>query len=252
MRVGLVVRPHEVRSAIANLGDDFDSMCRRFYRQARRQETPIIQMFEMRPMSEAGPAAALIDGPSHDTCLPGRPPNHRLRPSRESVVNALLPCASGLRLTQFSHRAGHGAPLRSAIESGHSERKQRLLETDHLSAYGLIPRSIPFGRELPPHLRGRPGRGESSAVRGVGRGRSTPASRLPRTAIRTGPPVSDRPESFRTIHGAGDRQSPALTDAAPIASGLPVARRAPFSGLACGSGRGRRAPFGLVSHLETT
>ncbi len=89
-------------------------------------------------------------GPSHESSLPRRPPYHWLRPPRESVVNALLPWrarADG-RLGSAPD-PGHGEPPRSKIERGHSERKQRLLETDHRRLRVCIPSLITFRRKRP-------------------------------------------------------------------------------------------------------
>jgi hypothetical protein len=58
---------------------------------ARRQEAAIIKAFEQRSMASPCVAAVVVPGPSHETCLPRRPPCLWLRPPRESVVNALLP-----------------------------------------------------------------------------------------------------------------------------------------------------------------
>src|SRR5262249_12357677 len=98
--------------------------------QAGREETPIVQAFEMRPMTEAVPATAGLDGPSHESSLPGRPPDHWLRPPRKSVVNALLPWRVRAEADSFQPgaRTRAGAPI--GDRRGHSEREQRLLETD--------------------------------------------------------------------------------------------------------------------------
>ena len=98
--------------------------------QPGREETPIVQVFEMRPMAEAVPASALVDGPSHESSLPGRPPDHWLRPSRKSVVNALLPWRD--RAVADSFRPGPRTRRAVSIDDrgGLSEREQRLLETD--------------------------------------------------------------------------------------------------------------------------
>ena len=99
--------------------------------QSGREETPIVQVFEMRPMAEAVPAAAGVDGPSHESSLPRRPPDHWLRPPRKSVVNALLPW----RVRAEADSVRPGPRTRRAVpigdRRGHSEREQRLLETDH-------------------------------------------------------------------------------------------------------------------------
>ena len=71
----------------------------------RREETPVVEVFEQRSMASPALAAVVVPGPSHETCLPRRPPCHWLRPPRESVVNALLPWhARTGRPTQFGAR----------------------------------------------------------------------------------------------------------------------------------------------------
>ncbi len=86
-RRSFVSRPGQTGMLMADFRDD---ACR-VGSQSRREETPVVQSFEMRPMTKTATSAALVNGPSHESCLPGRPPDHWLRPPRESVVNALLP-----------------------------------------------------------------------------------------------------------------------------------------------------------------
>ena len=70
-------------------------------------------------------------------------------------MNALLPWhARDRRPTRISaRRSRRGDRPRSTIETGPSERKQRLLETDHLKAQGRMPISIRFRHKLSPGLR---------------------------------------------------------------------------------------------------
>jgi len=203
-------------------------------------------------MTKTASAAALVDGPSHESCLPGWPPNHWLRPSRESVVNALLPWRVRISADSVQPPVRTRRPDSIGDRSRPFRAQAKVVRDGPPVGLRSHPKIYPIQTQTPPTPPGgRPGRGESTAMRNMGRGRITPVSRLPRTAIRTGPPVADRPESFRPIHGARDQEPPALTDAAPIASGLSTARGSPW-GVTGGSSRGRRLSLGLVSHLETT
>ncbi len=175
----------------------------------------------MRPMAEAVPATALVDGPSHESSLPGRPPYHWLRPPRESVVNALLPWRNRAMADSFrpGPRSRRAVPMRD--RRGLSEREQRLLETDHRLVWvSSQDRNIP-ARALP----APPGEIAECAEnrrprRNEGGRRHAPAPRLPRAAIRTGPPVTDRTGSSRPIPGgartAPPRRCGSLAPAAPI------------------------------------
>jgi hypothetical protein len=205
MRDILVSRADEVGPVIADLGD---GGCR-VDPQAGRQETPIIQMFEMRPMTKTASAAALVYGPSHESCLPGRPPNHWLWPSRESVVNALLPWRVRVSADSVQPRIRTRRPDPIGDRSGPFRAQAKVVRDGPPDGLRSHPKIYPIQTRTPPTPPGRrPGRGESTAVRGSGRGRRTPVSRPPRTAIPTGPPVADRPESFRPIHGTRDQESP--------------------------------------------
>jgi hypothetical protein len=64
---------------------------RRMQRRDGRQKTLLIELFKLRSVARTGSAVAAIPSPSHETCLPRRPPRHWLKPPRVSVVNALLP-----------------------------------------------------------------------------------------------------------------------------------------------------------------
>ncbi len=165
-------------------------------------------MFDVRPMSKAASATALVYGPSHESCLPGRPPNHWLWPSRESVVNALLPWRA--RISAESVRPPVRTRRPDSIDDriGPFRAQAKVVRDGPPVGLRSHPKFYPIQTRTPPAPPGgRPGRGESTAARGMRRGRRTPVTRPPRTAIRTGPPVADRTESFRPIHGARDRKS---------------------------------------------
>jgi hypothetical protein len=189
----------------------------------------------MRPVAKAASATALVDGPSHDTCLPGRPPNHWLWPSRESVVIALLPWRARVTADSVRPPVRTRRPASIVDRIGPFRALAKVVRDGPPVGLRSHPKFYPIRTRTPPTPPGgRPGRGESSAIEEPGARATVARVSTPRTAIRTGPPVSDRSESFRPIHGARDQESPALTDAAPIASGLSTARRIPVSGVAAG------------------
>ncbi len=217
--------------------------------QPGREETPIVEVLEMRPAAEAVPTSALVDGPSHESSLPGRPPDHWLRPSRKSVVNALLPWRD--RATADSFRPGprtrRAAPI--VDRRGLSEREQRLLETDLWLRVSSQDDRCSGANS--PCASGRIRRARRIDGRAGASGRSRCAPPRPsRTAIRTGPPIADRPGSSRPVPG-GARIAP-RADAAPIASAASPGQSA-RGGAGDRRGSARTAiPLRLVSHHETT
>ena len=208
-------------------------------------------------MASTVSAAAVVPGPSHETSLPRRPPCHWLRPPRESVVNALLPwhARTSGRLDS-ARRSGRGEPPRSTIETGPSERKQKLLETDHLTAQGRIANiHHDSGTNSPLRLRAdRPECGESTALRRPASGELGNLPSLGSRGRRFGSDILWQTGRNRSTRSMGRRTGLATPSPMRLRShrlSRPHARSARGRSRADRAGD-RAVSLRLVSHHETT
>ena len=186
-------------------------------------------------------AAAVVPGPSHESCLPRRPPCHWLRPPRESVVNALLPWrARTSRPTRLGARqsdAGTGLDQRSrpALQSA----SNRLLETDHLRAQGRMPISLMIQAHTPPGLEADyPSAENRRPSETIKRGTGEPPH-LRSRGRRFGSDIlwqTGRNRSTRSM-GRATRLGRALADAVPVA---PVVAMPHARSIRCGACRSSR------------
>jgi hypothetical protein len=161
----------------------------------------------------------------------------------------------GLWLTRFGLESRARGPGPIGDRNGSFRAQAKVVRDGPRDRFGSHPKINPFGRELPRALRwtNHPGaanrRPRGSTVQA---GRQCPHGRRPRSAIRTGPPVSDQRNSFPPISRAQGPRAPPRTDAAPVASGPRLRGERPSRAIGADRAVAAAASLRLVSHHETT